>query len=126
MVWSNDSGQVNKGKGYKVVNWLDWPAAIWDVDGAYPGPDCGYTQQPLLLVLRLIRIFNRAAKYVVYSGPRLKQGLRAGHYSFNHGGDLSFTDRLPTYLLRSLALINLSTINFRLRHRLVSCPWSLW
>ena len=95
MVWSNDPGQVNKGKGYKVVNWLDWPAAIWDVDGAYPGLDCGYTQQPLLLVLRLILIFNRAAKYVVYSGPRFKQGLCAGRYYFNHGGGLSSTDCLP-------------------------------
>ena len=95
MVWSNDPGQVNRGKGYKVVNWLDCPDAIWDVDGAYPGPNCGYTQQHLLLVLRLILIVNRAAKSVVYGEPRFKQGLRAGHYSFNYGGGLSSTGRLP-------------------------------
>ena len=41
MVQSNDLGPVNRGKGYRAVNWLDGSTAVWDVDGVSPGPDCG-------------------------------------------------------------------------------------
>ena len=94
MVWSNDPGRVNRGKGYRVVNWLGCPAAVWDVDGVYPGLDCGCTQQPLLLVLRLILIVSRVAWYVVYGGPRFRQELCAGRYSFDLRGGLSSADHL--------------------------------
>ena len=95
VVGSNDPGRVNRRKGYRVVNWLDFPAVVWDVDVVYTGPDCGYKQQPLLLVLRLIPIVNRVTQYVVYGGLRFRQELCADRYSFNRRGDLSSTDRLP-------------------------------
>ena len=95
MVWSNDPGRVNRGKGYRVVNRLDCPATIWGVDGVYPGTDGGCAQQPLLLVLRLILIVSRAAQYVVYSGARFRRELCAGCYSFYRRGGLNSTNRLP-------------------------------
>ena len=95
MVWSNDPGRVNMGKGYRVVNRLGCPATVWGVDGVYPSPDGGCTQQPLLLALRLILIISRAAQYVVCSGPRFRWELCAGRYSFDSSGGLSFADRLP-------------------------------
>ena len=94
VVRSNDPGRVNKGRGYRAVNQLDCFAAIWDMDGVHPGPGCGRSQQPPLLALRLILIFNRAAQYVVYGGPRFRRKLCAGHYSFNRKGGFSSMDRL--------------------------------
>ena len=92
---SNDPGQVNKGKGYRVVNWPDCSAAIYDFDGVHLGSGYGRSQQPPLLVLRLILIINRAAQYVVYGGPRFRQKLCTGRYSFNRKGSFSSADRLP-------------------------------
>ena len=83
MVQCNDPGRVNKGKGYRAVNRLDCSTAIWDVDGIHPGLGCGRSQQPPLLALRLILVFNRAARYIVYGGPRFKREHCAGCYSFN-------------------------------------------
>ena len=94
MVRSNDLGRVNKGKGYRAVNWLDLYAAIWDVDGIYPGSGCGCSQQPPLLALRLILVVDRAAQYVIYGRPSFKRELCNGRYSFNHGVSLSFANRL--------------------------------
>ena len=94
MVWSNDPGWVNRGKGYRAINWLDYSATIWDVDGVHPGPGCGRSQQPPLLAFRLILIVNQATQYVVYDGSRFKQKLYVGRYSFNRGGGLSSADRL--------------------------------
>ena len=99
MVRSNDPGRVNKGKGYRSVNWLDRYVAIWDVDGVHPGLSCGRLQQPLLLALRLILIVNRAAQYVVYGGLRFRRELYAGRYSFNYRGGLYSTYRLPNISL---------------------------
>ena len=42
--------QVNRGKGYRAVNWLNCSAAVWDVDDVHPGPGCGCSQQPPPLV----------------------------------------------------------------------------
>ena len=95
MVRSNDLGQVYRGKEYKAVDRLDCSDAIWDFYGVYLGPDCGRTQQPLLLALRLILIVNRAAQYVVYGGPRFRRELCTGRYSFNRRGGLNSVDRLP-------------------------------
>ena len=61
MVRSNDLGLVNRGKGYRIVNWLDCSTAIWDVDGIHLGSCCGSSQQPPLLALRLILVVNRAS-----------------------------------------------------------------
>ena len=61
MVRCNDPGRVNRGKGYRVVNRLDFSTAIWDVDGIHPGSGCGRLQQPPLLALKLILVVNRAA-----------------------------------------------------------------
>ena len=83
---SNDPGRVYRGKGFRAVDQLDCSVAIWDVDGVYPSPDCGCTQQPLLLALRLILIVSRATHYVVYDGPRFKRELCIGRYSFNRRG----------------------------------------
>ena len=95
MVQSNDPGRVNRGKGYRVVNWLDCSTAIWDVDGIHSGSSCGRSQQPPFLALRLILVVNRAAQYVFYGGPRFRWELCVGHYSFNRGGGLSSADRFP-------------------------------
>ena len=95
MVWSNDLGRVNKGKGYRVVNRLDCSAAVWGMDGVYLGPDDGCAQQPLLLVLRLILIVSRATQYIVDGGPRFRRELCAGCYSFDRKGCLGYADRLP-------------------------------
>ena len=43
MVRSNDLGRVYRGEGYRVVDRLDCSVAVWDVDGVYPGQDCGCT-----------------------------------------------------------------------------------
>ena len=86
---------VNRGKGYRVVDWLDCFAVVWDVDGVYLGPNCGCTQQPLLLALRLIMIVIWAARYVIYAGPWFRRELRTGCYSFNRRGSLSSAGRLP-------------------------------
>ena len=94
MVCSNDLGRVNRGKGYRVVNWLDCSAAIWDVDCIHLSSGCGRSQQPPLLALRPICVDSRAAHYVVYGGPRFRRELCAGHYSFNRGGGLNSADRL--------------------------------
>ena len=61
MVQSNDPGRVNREKGYRVVNWLDYSIAIWDVNGIHLSSGCGRSQQPPLLELRLILVVNRAA-----------------------------------------------------------------
>ena len=61
LVWSNDPGRVYRGKGYRVVDRLDCFVVVWDMDGVYPGPDCGCKQQPLLLALRLILIVDQGA-----------------------------------------------------------------
>ena len=94
MVRSNDTGRVNKGKGYRAVNWLDSSTAIWDVDGIHPGSGCGRSQQPHFLALRLILVVNRAAQYVVYGGPRFMWELYTGRYSFNPEGGLNSVDCL--------------------------------
>ena len=78
-----------------VVDRLDCSAAVRDMDGVYPGPDYGYTQQPLILVLRLILIVNRSAQYVVYGGSWFRWELCVGCYSFNRRDGLSSADRLP-------------------------------
>ena len=75
MVRSNDPRRVNRGKGYRAINWLDYFAAIWDMDGVHPGSGCGRFQQPPLLALRLILVVNRAIQYVVYGGSRFRQKL---------------------------------------------------
>ena len=93
-MWSNDPGRVNKGKGYKAVNWLDCSAAVWGVDGFYSSPEGGCEQQPLHLALRLILIVSRAAQYIVDGGQRNRQELYTDRYSFDRRGDLSYTDRL--------------------------------
>ena len=61
MIQSNDPGRVNRGKGYRAVNWLDCSTAIWDVNGVHLGSGCGRLQQPPLVALRLILVVNRAA-----------------------------------------------------------------
>ena len=94
VLWSYDPRRVNMGKGYKAVDRLDCSTAVWDMDGVYPGPDCGCTQQPLLLALRLILIVSRFAQYIVYGGSWFRWELRVGYYSFNCRGSLSSTDRL--------------------------------
>ena len=94
MVWSNDPGQVNRGKGYKTVDRLDCSTAVWGVDGVYLGPDCGYKQHSPPLTLRQILIVSRSAQYVVYGGPRFRQELCAGRYSFDRKSGLSSVDYL--------------------------------
>ena len=98
MVWSNDPGRVNRGKGYRVVNRLDCPATIWGVDGVYPGTDGGCAQQPLLLVLRLILIVSRAAQYVVYSGARFRRELLRWLLFFRPQGWSQFHEPSPGYI----------------------------
>ena len=83
-------------------------------------------KQPLLLALRLILIVSRVTQYIVDGGSRFKRELCADRYSFNRRGDLSYADRLSDISPEVAALINFSTKNFRLRHRLVLCSWSLW
>ena len=75
MVWSNDPGWVNGGKGYGAFDRLDCSTAVWSVDCVYPGPDGGCAQQPLLLVLRLILIFSLVAQYIVNGGLGFKREL---------------------------------------------------
>ena len=75
MVWSNDPRWVNMGKGYRAIDRLDCSAAVWDVDGVYPSPDCGYTEHSPLLALRLILIVSQVAQYVVYGRPRFRREL---------------------------------------------------
>ena len=82
------------GKGYRVIDRLDCSAAVWDVDGVYPGLDCGSTQHSPLLALRLILIVSRVAQYVVYGGPRFRRELCSGRYFFNRRGGLSSMGRL--------------------------------
>ena len=94
MVWSNDPGRVNRGKGYRVVDQLDCSTAIWGMDGVYPGSDGGCAQQPLLLALKLILIISRAAQCIVDGGSRFRQELCTGRYSFDRRGSLSYADRL--------------------------------
>ena len=94
MVRSNDPGRVNRGKGYRVANWLDCFTSIWDMDGVHPDPGYGCSQQHPLLALRLILVVNRATQYVVYGGPRFRRKLCAGCYSFNRGGSLNFAGHL--------------------------------
>ena len=69
------------------------------MNGVHLGSGYGRSQQPPLLTFRLILVINRAAQYVVYGGPRFRQELCAGHYSFNYGGGLSSTGRLPSISL---------------------------
>ena len=95
MVRCNDPGRVNRGKGYGAVNWLDYSAAIRDVDGIYPGSGDGHLQQPPLLTLGLILVIDQAAQYVIYDGPRFRRELHVGCYSFNCRGGFSSTDYLP-------------------------------
>ena len=94
MVRCNDSGRVNRGKGYGAVNWLDYSATIRDMDGIYPGSGVGRSQQPPLMMLGLILVVDRAAQYVIYGGPRFRRELPAGRYSFNFRGDFNSTDCL--------------------------------
>ena len=94
MVWNNDPGLVNRGKGYRVIDRLDYSTVVWGVDGVYPGPDGGCAQQPLLLPFRLILIVSRAAYYIDDGGPRFRQELYVGRYSFDHRSGLSYVDRL--------------------------------
>ena len=95
MVGSNDPRQVNRGKRYRALNWLDYSASIWDVDGIHSGSSCGHLKQPPLLAFKLILVVNWAAQYVVYGGPRFRRKLYTGRYSFNRRGSLSSSDRLP-------------------------------
>ena len=95
MVWSNDPGQINKGKGYRTVDRLDYFADVWGMDGVYLGPYGACVQQPFLLALRLILIVNRTAQYVVDGEPRFSQELCSDSYSFNRRGGLYYTDCLP-------------------------------
>ena len=94
MVWCNDPRWVNRGKGYRAVNWLDCSVAIWDVDGIHPSSGYGHSQQSLLLAFRLILVINRATQYVVYSGPRFRHELYADRYFFNRQGGFSSANRL--------------------------------
>ena len=95
MVWNNDPGRVNEGKGYGAVDWLDRFAADWSVDHVYPGLDHGGAQHALLLALRLILIVNRATPYIVDGGLRLRWVLCADCYSFDRKGGLRYADCLP-------------------------------
>ena len=88
MVWNNDPGRVNGGKGYGVVDRLDSYVVDWSVDHVYPGPDGGYTQHALLLAVRLVLIVSRAAQYIVDGGSRFRWEVGAGRYSFDCRGGL--------------------------------------
>ena len=114
------------GKGYGAVDRLDYFAADWSVDCVYPGSDGGCAQHALLLALRLILIVNRAAQYIVDGGRGL--GGRSASVAILSTVGVALDRRTVSqiYILRWPALINISTRNFRLRHRLVSCLWSLW
>ena len=115
LIWGKDRGSS-----------IGWIALLMsDMDGVYPDPDCGCTQQPLLLEFKLILIVSWSAQYVVYGGSWFRQELLVGYYSFNRKGSLSSVDRFPDIPPKVASQINFSTINFKLRHRLVSCPWSL-
>ena len=35
------------------------------MDNIYPGPNCGGSQELILLALRLVLVFKRATKYIV-------------------------------------------------------------
>ena len=72
MVWNNDPGRVNRGKGYGVVDRLDHSIADSSMDRVYPGQDSDCLQHALLLALRLILIVSRATQYIVDGGPRLR------------------------------------------------------
>ena len=76
-------------------------------------------------MLGLILVINKAAQYVI-------DGVRGSDGSFEMAAILSTAGAVSAlqagsrmYLLRWPARINFSTRNFRVRHRLVSCPWSL-
>ena len=64
----NDPGRVNKGKGSRVVNWLDCSTAIWDVDGDSCHSRC--------IGINKIYILNptAVAKLLQYSGFRVEHG----------------------------------------------------
>ena len=95
MVWNNDPGRVNGGKGCGAVDRLNRSAFDWSVDRVYQGPDGGYAQHALLLALRLILIVSWAAQYIVDGGPRLRWELCDGRYSFDRRGGLRYAYRLP-------------------------------
>ena len=95
MVWNNDPGRVNGGKGYGAVDRLDCSVVDWRVDRVYQGPDDGCAQHALLLALRLILIVSRAAQYMVDGGLRFRRELCDDNYSFDRMGSLSYVYRLP-------------------------------
>ena len=95
MVWNNDPGRVNGGKGYGAIDRLDCFATVWGMDCAYLDPDGGCMQHPLLQELRLILIISQATYYIVDGGPRFKRELYANRYSFDRRGVLSYADRFP-------------------------------
>ena len=84
MVWSENPGQVNGGKGYGVVNRLYCSAIIRGTDGVHPGSSCGCSQQLFPLTIGLILVIGGAAQYVIDGGPRLGRELCTGRYSFSY------------------------------------------
>ena len=90
MVWNNDPGQVNGGKGYGDVDRLGCSAADRSVDRVYPGPNGGCAQHALLMVLRLILIVSRAAQYIVDGRLRFRWELYTDRYSFGRRDDLRY------------------------------------
>ena len=90
MVWNNDPGRVNGGKGYGDVDWLDCFSADRSVDRVYSSLDGGCAQHSLLMALKLILIVSRASQYIVDGRLRFRWELYTDRYSFGHRGDLRY------------------------------------
>ena len=70
VVWCDDPCRVNKGKGYRAVNWQNCCDIPPVADGVYSGSDRGRLKHSSLLFLGLILAVSRSPQYKVDGWPR--------------------------------------------------------
>ena len=61
----NDPSRVNRGKGYKVINWLNCCDVLSGVDGVHPSSDRGRLEHFSPLLFRLILTICWSPQYKV-------------------------------------------------------------
>ena len=75
VVWCDDPCRVNRGKGYRVVNWQNCCDITTVADSVYSGSDRGRPEHSSQLFLGLISAFSRSPQYKVDGLPGFRSML---------------------------------------------------
>ena len=83
----NDPGRVNRGKGYKAVNWLNCCDVLSGADGVYLGSDRGRWEHFSSLLFGLILAIGRSPQYKVDGWPGSRGMFSVNNDHVSYGSD---------------------------------------